>query len=265
MSMEFSPEEFYLNYPQEVISRPGYPARAAYKSRLLWDMYGGQVKQSVGEIKQYADIGGCFGFGANALSYYISKSQKSRLETHVFEISGDYISIGKELFPRIQFHSTAFELWNEPPQNFDLISLFDLVEHLVDPRPLLMSVSSRAKFVLLKTPLETFGEWRGSHSPELYGKEHPDGHVQFFTPGKYEALLAECGLEIVKSKIVSSIIPRGAEDVLDPEKDYRSKFRSFCSTLRHPLYPALRQLPFSISRKILVFGTHLSLCKSSLV
>ena len=260
MSSEFNPKEFYSTYPQKVISRPGYPARAAYKSWLLWKLYGKQVQQSLGEIKQYADIGGCFGFGANALSYHIAKSQKNNPETHVFEISEDFIRIGEELFPRLHFHSEAFELWNGNPQNFDLVSLFDLVEHLPDPKPLLKSVASRSKFVLLKTPLETTGKWRGSRPPHKKGKDHPDGHVQFFTQKYYESLLSECGLKVLKFKIVRSIIPKGSENILNPEKDKPSGFNP-----KVLAWWVLYQIPFPIARKIIGQGDHLSLCKSMLV
>lgn len=263
MPLEFNPEEFYLSYPQEVISRPGYPARAAYKSKLLWDLFGKEVLESAGQIHKYADIGGCFGFGANSLAYHISKSQKSNVNTHVFEISKDFIKIGSQLFPRIDFHPEAFEDWRGVPQSFDLISLFDLVEHLPDPKPLLKSVASRARFVLLKTPLETYGEWwRGARATTPQGNEHPDGHVQFFTPKTYEQLLSDCGLEIISSKIVPSIITKGAEGVINPEIDEQVSRYPVLSTLRHPVLSISRQLPFSISRKILGFGDHLSLCRS---
>ena len=246
-------EKFYSNYPQKVINRPGYPARAAYKSWLLWDLYGKYILQSIGEIKQYADIGGCFGFGANSLSYHISRSQKNSPETHVFEISEDFIKIGKILFPHLHFHSKPFEQWNENPQTFDLISLFDLVEHLPDPKPLLKFAASKSKYLLLKTPLETSGEWFGAKPPIKKGAEHPDGHVQFFTKKTYENLLTECRLKIIKSKAVKSIVPFELLSVLIPEKDYKYPKWS---------YYLYSKAPYFFYKKLKGGGDHLALCKS---
>jgi hypothetical protein len=249
-------KKFYSEYPQKIISRPGYPARAAYRSWLLWNLYGKIIRNRFGEIKQYADIGGCFGFGANALSYHISRDQTNPPKTHVFEISNDYIKIGKQLFPMIEFHSEAFEHWKGEPQTFDLVSLFDVVEHLPDPKPILKAVASKSKLVLLDTPLETSGEWMGSHPPKKQGENHPDGHVQFFTQTSYERLLSECGLKIIKSKTTSGIVPFGARDALMPEKNYK-----------YPrwVYYIYSKIPHYLLKKIKNGGYHLALCKSELI
>lgn len=249
-------KEFYLNYPQKVIRRPGYPARAAYKSWLLLNLYGNIVQKELGEVKRYADIGGRFGFGANALSYHISKNQKKPPETSVFEISEDFLKIGKQLFPTINFYSKSFESLESRPTIYDLVSLFDIVEHLPDPKPLLKAVAFKSKFVLLKTPLQTSGEWFGSKPQKIQGMNHPDGHVQFFSKETYEKLLLECGLEIIKSKTVNSIVPYEGRDVLIPERDYK--------------YPKLIYLLYSILpnyfiRKIRGGGDHLALCKSKIL
>ncbi len=58
----FDPQEYYSSYPSRVILRPGYPARAQYRSTLLWNLYGHIIINSLGSINTYADI---FGFGAN--------------------------------------------------------------------------------------------------------------------------------------------------------------------------------------------------------
>ena len=104
MPTSFNPENFYSSYPPKVILRPGYPSRAQYKSTLLWSLFGKIVMKKLhNQCINYADIGGCFGFGANAMSYHIFHSQKSYPATKVFEISPDFISIGKQLFPNIEF------------------------------------------------------------------------------------------------------------------------------------------------------------------
>lgn len=71
----FDPMQFYSSYPNKVIGRPGYPARAAFKSTLLFDLFGNQLFCKMDKISTYADIGGCFGFGANAMGFHIAKRQ----------------------------------------------------------------------------------------------------------------------------------------------------------------------------------------------
>ncbi|MDV6340810.1 class I SAM-dependent methyltransferase [Nitrosomonas sp. Is24] len=215
---EFDPLKFYSSYPSKVIARPGYPARAQYKSTLLWNLYGKQILDAIGEIKTYADIGGCFGFGANALAYQIAREQECCPDTKVFETSPDFSKAGKILFPNIDFVNEDFTKWDGDLKRFDLVSLFDVIEHIPDPEPFLKAVSARTNFALLKTPMETTGEWRGSRMPQLQGALYEDGHVNFFDPSPYMQLLKRSGFEIVEWRLVPSIVPKGvAESILIPE------------------------------------------------
>lgn len=157
----FNPEEFYESYPAKAMLRPGYPARAQFKSTLMWNLFGEYVLRQIGRIQSYADIGGCFGFGANSMAFHISKSQGDYPVTKVFEIAPDFIKLGKQLFPYIDFVQGDFKEWNHEPKVFDLITLFDTIEHIVDPHTFLRAVASHSKFALLLTPMETSGEWRG--------------------------------------------------------------------------------------------------------
>ena len=86
----FDPVEYYASYPARIILRPGYPARAAFKSTLLFNYFGRHILSELGEIRSYADIGGCFGFGANAMAFHISKYQGHYPHTSVFEISPEF-------------------------------------------------------------------------------------------------------------------------------------------------------------------------------
>ena len=173
---------YYASYAAEVIRRPGYPARAAFKSTLMWQLYGDVIRSDLREIKNYADIGGCFGFGANSMVFQISKHQSFKPKAMVFEIGNDFIKIGEILFPEIEFIGVEFDKYDTKDTYFDLITLFDVLEHVVSPESLLQSVAVRSKYVMLKTPMETCGEWRGNDHKGAKGAEHPDGHINFFDP-----------------------------------------------------------------------------------
>jgi hypothetical protein len=264
----FDPLNYYSSYPLKVIGSPGYPARAVYKSTLLFNSFSQYIFGEIGTINTYADIGGCFGFGANAMAYHIAKHQGSIPKTMVFELSPGFLDIGKILFAHIDFVDADFTKWEGNVKIFDLVTLFDVVEHIVDPQPFLQALATRSKYVMLKTPMETPGEWRPSKPPIGYGDSHPDGHVNFFTPKAYEKLLEDSGLEIVKSRLIESIIPFNAHSVLQPEgaDEYtgskQSKSTSVKNFLRQML---LLVVPFSLARKVLSGGDHISLCRSRLL
>lgn len=257
---DFNPSEYYALYPDRVIARPGYPARAAYKSTLMFKSYGDFILNDLGKIDTYADIGGCFGFGANTMKFHISRKQEIAPRTFVFELSSKFTSIGKILFPDIEFVQEDFFLWKENVKSYDLITLFDVLEHVVDPESFLRKLAERCKFLMLKTPMETTGEFMGSKPPVLQGEKHIDGHINFFTPASYEKLLNSANLEILKSRLVY-IIPRGAQQILNPEQEP--------STIHKPLQMIARTLrtlpgvPWSLKRKILGGGDHICLCRTT--
>lgn len=258
MDIAFDPLVYYKSYPSKVILRPGYPARAQYKSTLMWDLYGKQIMRSLGRINSYADIGGCFGFGANAMAFHISKLQGKYPKTKVFEISSDFIEIGRQLFPYIEFVQESFIREKPSKEIFDLVSMFDVIEHIPCPESFLLSASNRAKFALLKTPMETGGDWFGAKPPTKQGNEHPDGHINFFTPRDYIKLLTNNGWELVSGKSIFSIVSQSNRQVLVPEDQYqKSPLKRIGINL---LYRGF--VPNYLRRNILGLGDYICLVKS---
>lgn len=260
MKEEFNVEAFYKEYSKKVMLRPGYPARAQYKSTLMWDLYGGLLKSELGIIHTYADIGGCFGFGANAMGFQISQSCKAIPETYVFEIESDFLKLGRQLFPYINFVEKRFETWTGSP--LDLVTLFDVIEHIPAVHLFLPEVAKRCQFGLLMTPMETKGKLRRNKKPDQVGKSHPDGHINFFYPSQYNTLLKESGFEIIKEKLVYSIVPRTKERILCPEEPLPT---GLLEKSKHHLSKYIRNpyfIPFSITRKLFGYGKHLCLVKS---
>ncbi len=257
MTQRFDPKEYYSSYPSRVILRPGYTTRAQYKSTVLWKLYGQSIISSLGSIQTYADIGGCFGFGANSMAFHISKSQEDYPDTKVFEISSDFISIGKQLFPYIDFIQEDFCLWNGTPKIFDLITMFDVIEHIPDPKQFLSLVAHRTKFALIKTPLETGGDWFGGKPPIKQGNDHTDGHINFFTPKTSHELLERSGFEIVNERFVLSIVPSVGRDILIPEESSKLTIKKLGRILVD-----VKLVPYYLVRKIFGYGEHLCLVKS---
>jgi hypothetical protein len=254
----FDPMEYYSSYPGRIIFRPGYPARAQYKSTLMWDLYGKYIMRELGQVNSYADIGGCFGFGANAMAFHISKSQNNYPETKVFEIASDFITTGKQVFPYIDFIQQKFNTWEGNPSIFDLVTLFDVIEHVSNPEVFLSEMALRTRLALLNTPMETTGEWLGGTPPTEQGENHPDGHINFFTPKSYVNLLKKSGLEIVSKQLVPSIVPFGTRRILAPE------ISSGLGTIKSSVITALSHsvIPYTFLRKVVGGGNFLCLVKS---
>lgn len=253
----FIPEQFYQSYPSTLISRPGYPARAQYKSTLMWDVWGDQIMNILNHnIQNYADIGGCFGFGANSLAYQIFRSQGSYPKTKVFELVPEFLKMGEQLFPHIEFIGEDFLFYSGEPDRFDIISLFDIVEHIPNPEFFLSMVAKKTKLALIKTPMETGGDLFGSKPPEKQGFEHEDGHINFFSPSKYIKLLNNSGFDIIKGKFVKSIVPREANRILLPELTLEK------GLLKRVLMFGFNCTPYTITRKLIGSGEHICLAKS---
>ena len=264
-SKNFDHLQFYKSYPHKVIMRPGYPARAVFKSTLMFTLFGKYILNEIGTISNYADIGGCFGFGANAMSYQINKVQGTLPKTLVFEISSDFVTIGKQLFPHINFIQSEFNEWQGDINYFDLITLFDVVEHILEPDLFLRKVSLRSKYILLKTPMETSGELRGNKPPVEQGDKHGDGHINFFTPRSYEKLLNNCNFDIIKSRLLPTIVPRGTEAILCPDNEPPLGFTALMKrpkTFLRKVVTNFPGVPFKLKRLIVGGGDHICLCKS---
>ena len=107
--------------------------------------------------------------------------------------------------------------WKGEVDVFDLVSLIDVLEHVVNPGPFLQRLATRCRLLLLKTPLETTGELRGSRPIGDSGDAHPDGHVNFFSPRSLETLLSANGFRLLRTRVVKTIIPPGGELALSPE------------------------------------------------
>lgn len=88
-------------------------------------------------------------------------------------------------------------------QRFDLAILSHVIEHLVDPVPLLQEAGRVARYVVVEVPLEDnlytrlkVGVLGSKYRQEL-------GHIQWFSQSSFRALLERtCGLKIVRLRMV---------------------------------------------------------------
>jgi hypothetical protein len=136
--------------------------------------------------------------------------------------------------------------------------MFDVIEHIPNPISFLSKVSNHCRFALLLTPMETGGEWsRTKHLPKS-GNEHPDGHINFFTPEIYLKLLEESGMRVVSGRLIYSLASFGNAKIIYPE-DYNK-------SIKQKLFLSIiRGVPYSVLRKIFGGGLHICLIQSMTV
>ena len=181
----FDVAQYYADYPRKVIARPGYPARAAYKSYLAWREFGKVLLAQGGDVQTVADVGGCFGFGLNAFLYHGNRILGHEMKGDLYELGESFRQIGRMLFPHITFYAHNFAT-SELPRPYDVTLLFDVLEHMPDVQHFLDQARHRTRFAIIKTPLETTQRRErlaaaGKGEPYPSGEAHPDGHLHFFT------------------------------------------------------------------------------------
>jgi len=91
--------------------------------------------------------------------------------------------------------------------HFDVVILSHVLEHLEDPLTLLQSLRQRISFthLIAEVPLEDLLASR--IKAQLRDRmQNPAGHVQFYTPASFHALMAEGGFTILDRRNYASIL-----------------------------------------------------------
>jgi SAM-dependent methyltransferase len=146
-----------------------------------------------GRLGRLLDIG-C------ALGHMGEAARRRGWDVYVTDVS-EYAAIEA----RQQFGLNAFVSGPEKlpvkPEKFNLITMFDVIEHLSHPIDLLKDVRrALSKNGMLHVTTPNAHSW----SAKLLGRHwyhlKPDEHLLYFTPETLTSLLERCGLEVVKIK-----------------------------------------------------------------
>lgn len=186
-------KKFYDEYSEQVAARPGYPTRAAWKSLVCWKYLVIPHLPLIGDLRSVADVGGCYGFSANAFSFHGQRVLNHSVPADVYELAEQYTNVGQLLFPWLKFNNVDFSAVSlDVP--YDVTLMFDVLEHLPDPGAMLAAAVGKSRFLLIKTPLEVTEEKlarisAGLDKPMLSGAAHKDGHLHFFTLNSFFELL----------------------------------------------------------------------------
>ena len=151
--MAFDINKFYDAYAGQVAARPGYPTRAAWKSLVCWKHLIIPHLETIGDLRRVADVGGCYGFSANAFVFHGQRVLNHPVSADVYELAEHYTQIGRLMFPWIRFENVDFTAVSLD-RPYDVTLMFDVLEHLPDPGAMLAHAVGKTRFLLIKTPLE---------------------------------------------------------------------------------------------------------------
>lgn len=171
-------DKIYNKYAKEILARKGYPLRAVYKARILYEFSASIIKN----ISSIADVGGCYGYCLSQFQKLCTQRKQTKIVSTVYEMGKKYLETGPKIFPDINFiHSDKMG-----DKKYDLILLCDVLEHVIDYEDFLNKVGKISKkYILIWSPLElTFLRKiliRSRLFPKIeYGERHPDKHVNFW-------------------------------------------------------------------------------------
>lgn len=137
------------------------------------------LRNGIRSVDSVCEIGGSEGI----LLDVITKVIDSKITVN-YEISNVFCKLGSEKFRNIKFINKDFL---EAPENYDIVVLSDIIEHVENDDLLLSSISRYCKYLVIKIPIEKclfssgfYNAIRFKKIPDnmKYGKNHINGHLR---------------------------------------------------------------------------------------
>lgn len=95
-----------------------------------------------------------------------------------------------------------------PTAHFDVVTLWEVLEHLPEPSAALRQVRRRLRpggILALSTP--NAAHWQAMHQPEAYRALLPPAHVLLYTPAALQHALQEAGLQVIRVRRTAPLPP----------------------------------------------------------
>lgn len=135
-----------------------------------------------------------------AAGYFLRVAQRDGHDVHGVEISAAIAGEAQKALGDDRVHigtlEDAIAAKGHAPASFDLVSLWDVIEHVPDPQALLHTIRGLIKpggRLLLETQ-NVASRWARLLGPRWHHFKH-DEHLYHFTPATVRRLLADCGFE----------------------------------------------------------------------
>lgn len=100
------------------------------------------------------------------------------------------------LTPSLNINETVKQIRSLRSRPFDLLVLFDVLEHVPNPKTIVRELAPLTKYFLIKLPLENsvFDNYLLPRNKQYPSAVHPDGHLREFHVNDVHAFLVSLGL-----------------------------------------------------------------------
>lgn len=162
---------------------------APYKVESLFRVINNFHKKNKIVIKSYADVGCGSGRIVKLLSQKLIENGSTLEKIRGYDISPHVENIKDE---KITF---KFADYTKDPEKFDLVTLNDVFEHVVNPQLFLNSVGKKSKYILMHIPIEDslIVNLRGLQKKKI---QNP-GHLLFLNINSALNLITLSGLQLI--------------------------------------------------------------------
>lgn len=149
------------------------------------------LMSDLGCAKKILDVG-------TAIGIFISANETSgkRFQITACDISLDACNHIKKTYPTVKVLNE--DIQNLPPNNFDVVTLWDTIEHIPRPKELLTSIKnqlSKGGYFLFSTPNTKSFEWEVMHTDHV--QLLPPGHVNLYNKENITDLLKNNGFAVI--------------------------------------------------------------------
>lgn len=132
-----------------------------------------------------------------AVGIFISANETSgrRFEITACDINSDACNYIKKIYPTVNVLNE--DVQDLPPNNFDVVTLWDTIEHIPRPKDLLISIKnqlSKGGYFLFSTPNTKSFEWKVMRTDHV--QLLPPGHVNLYNKENITSLLKNHGFTV---------------------------------------------------------------------
>lgn len=155
--------------------------------------------------RHHPNAGRCLDVGASA-GFFMKTAADHGWDAHGIELSSDTSQLARERFG-VDVSSTRLEEADFEPGSFDLVTLWDVIEHVPDPQDTMRRVAALLRpggIAALITPnldgLFARASFRVANRLHYWPAVEPPAHLSQFSTASLSALLDRAGLEPVEVK-----------------------------------------------------------------
>lgn len=158
-----------------------------------------RAKRIVKNILRYKTAGNFLDIGCSA-GFILNEARSQGFETYGIDLSPLGVGYAKDIL-KLRVNEKDLENSKFPEKFFDVITLYNLIEHIPNPLKLLKEiarVSKKGALIEIWTP--NIGHWRAKLSGERWENIFPE-HLYYFTVKTLQEMLEKSGLTLFKNQL----------------------------------------------------------------